>query len=157
MTVPLGSLGRVDVHNASGSTDVTVDVVGWYGAGCPSEIGASMEALPSTRIVDPADVRLAEDSTQSFAVAGRGGVPAGRATAVVLDVSAVNPTSTGHLTVHPDDTDRPAPATLHFRAGRTTSNLVVVPIGSGGGINVYNSNGSTRVAVDVLGYFHLES
>jgi sugar lactone lactonase YvrE len=157
VTVPLGSLGRIDLHNSSGETDVAVDVVGWYGAGCPSVIGSSLEALPSKRIVDPDGTRLGEEDTHTFAVAGRGGVPATGVSAVVLDVSAVNPTSTGHLTVYPDDTERPAPATLHFRAGRTTSNLVVVPVGSGGGLNVYNSAGSTRVAVDVLGYFHLES
>ena len=45
------------------------------------------------------------------------------ATAVILNVVAVNPTNHGHLTIYPCDTPRPHASNLNYPPGTTTANL----------------------------------
>jgi hypothetical protein len=81
-----------------------------------------------------------------------GEVPAG-ATAVVLNVTASNPTSAGYLTVYPEGGTAPATSNVNFTAGETVPNLVTVPLSTAGGISVANFAGTTAVDVDVEGYY----
>ena len=61
-------------------------------------------------------------------VAGVHGVPASGVTAVVMNVTAVKPTTSGYVTVYPDGKPVPAVSNLNFTAGRTIPNLVIVPV-----------------------------
>jgi len=80
------------------------------------------------------------------------GVPAG-ATAVVLNVTAINPSSGGYLTVWPAGVAQPVVSNLNFTRGEVVANSVIVPVSSSGKVSVYNSSGTTNIAVDVAGYF----
>jgi hypothetical protein len=80
------------------------------------------------------------------------GVPAD-ATAVVLNVTAVNPTAGSYLTVWQDGGARPGVSNLNFTPGQTVPNLVTVPLGSNGLVDVYNHTGSVDLVVDVFGYY----
>ncbi|GAA0661018.1 hypothetical protein GCM10010193_10030 [Kitasatospora atroaurantiaca] len=90
---------------------------------------------------------------------GNGGVPAGAAaSAVVLNVTAVAPTGGGFLAVAPGGTDRPTSSNINYTAGGIVPNLVTVPVGSDGTVNVWNGHtgASVDVVVDSLGEYNPE-
>ncbi|WP_405011919.1 N-acetylmuramoyl-L-alanine amidase [Kitasatospora sp. NBC_01539] len=82
---------------------------------------------------------------------GSTGVPAG-ATAVILNVTAVAPTSDSFVTVYPDGQPRPNASNLNFTAGQIVPNLVVVPVVNGR-VDLYNRYGSVDLLADVAGYY----
>ncbi len=92
------------------------------------------------------------DKTVSLQVEGKGGVPDSGVTGIVMNVTAVGPTATGHVIVYPDGAPRPGTSSLNFPAGRTIANLVVIPV-SDGKADFYNSAGSVNLLADVTGYF----
>lgn len=92
---------------------------------------------------------------QSFdvPVTGQGGVPASGVSAVVLNVTVTGASVTSSLTAWPTGETRPEAFNLNFRNGQTTANLVVVKIGAGGKVSVFNAAGNTEVIADVAGWF----
>ena len=52
--------------------------------------------------------------------------------AVVLNVTAVSPTSSGYLTVYPASSARPTTSSVNFSPGTIQASQVVVDVGSGG-------------------------
>ena len=67
-------------------------------------------------------------------------MPASGVSAVVLNVTATQPTAPGHLTVYPDGVARPTTSSLNFSAGETIPNLVVAPVGADGKVDFYNGS-----------------
>ena len=97
---------------------------------------------------------MKSDGTVKLKIAGVNGVPAANVTAVAVNVAAVNESSGGTLTVFPDGTTMPGTSNLNFAANTTIANLVIVPVGADGEIDVYNnSGGTTQLVGDVSGYF----
>ena len=94
--------------------------------------------------------------TKVVTVAGNGGVPASGASAVVLNVTAANPTQTSYLTVFPDGETKPLASSLNFHAGTDVPNLVTVALPQDGKVDVYNAAGSADLIVDVEGYYAAE-
>ncbi|MDA8379887.1 MAG: hypothetical protein M0020_03515, partial [Actinomycetota bacterium] len=86
-------------------------------------------------------------------VAGNGGVPASGASAVVVNVTAANPTQSSYLTVFPDGGTKPVASALNFHAGTNVPNLVTVALPQDGKIDVYNAFGTVDLLVDVEGYY----
>ena len=70
-------------------------------------------------------------------IAGRGSVPA-NATAVIANVTAVDPTAWGFLSVWPAGAAQPVASNLNFLAGQTVPNLVMMKLGAGGAISIAN-------------------
>jgi hypothetical protein len=68
-------------------------------------------------------------------------------------VTVTEPTQSGFLTVWPTGVAQPLASNLNFVAGKTTPNAVVIGVGSGGRISLYNSKGNSHVIVDVAGWF----
>lgn len=88
----------------------------------------------------------------SVQVSGLGGVPAG-ASAVALDLVALDPSAAGYLTVFPTGQPRPTASNLNFAADSPPeANLVLVALPASGQISVYNFAGTTGVVIDVEGY-----
>jgi hypothetical protein len=85
-------------------------------------------------------------------VTGRHPVPASGVTAVVLNVTAVGATASGHVTVYPDGTALPVASDLNFTRGQTIPNLVIVPV-TDGAVDLYNSSGSVNLVADLAGYY----
>lgn len=83
----------------------------------------------------------------SFAlnVTGRGGVPETGVGAVALNVTVTNPTESSFLTAYPTGIARTNAANLVFNAGQTIPNMVIVKVGSGGQISLFNDGGATDV------------
>lgn len=146
----LGPDGSITVFNNRGTTSLDLDVVGYFG----SASSAGYTTLSPTRILDTRQGAgpLGAGEVRQLRVAGQGGVPAG-ATAVVLNLTAVNPTATSYLTAFPDGAAQPFASSLNMLAGQTVPNLVTVGIGTGGIVDIYNNRGSTDVLADVVGYY----
>lgn len=82
------------------------------------------------------------------------------ATAVVLNVTAVQPQYGTYLTIYPTGTAQPVAANINAGGGDIVPNLVTVPMGSTmvngspvGAVNIYNFSGSVNVVADVEGYY----
>jgi hypothetical protein len=78
------------------------------------------------------------------------GVPA-NSTAVLVNVTAINPVGKGYVTVYPCGTAVPTTSVLNYTAQVTRANLVASKLGTGG-LCVY-SNVTTHLAVDTFGWF----
>jgi Tol biopolymer transport system component len=92
-------------------------------------------------------------ATLNLPVLSRGGVPAAGVGAVALNVTVTEPTAGSYVTVFPTGEPRPTASNLNMVVGQTVSNMVVVPVGAGGQISLFNLSGQTHVVVDVLGWF----
>jgi N-acetylneuraminic acid mutarotase len=98
---------------------------------------------------------LVAGAVRSFPVTGVCGIPSG-ATAVSLNVTAVESAAQGHLTVYAGDAASPPPtSTINFPPGVTRAGNAVVRLATNGGaINVKNgSAGAVDLVLDVNGYF----
>jgi hypothetical protein len=156
----VGASGKVNVYNAIGLTDVVFDVAGWYSDGSTSSTATGMYGpLTPARILDTRNGTgghsHALGSGQSIAVqaTGVGGVPSSGVSAVVLNVTVTGPSAGSYLTVYPSGSSVPTASNLNFSPGQTVPNLVVVKVGSGGMVNVYNAVGATDVVFDVAGWY----
>ncbi len=155
ITVPVGADGKVDFFNSSSSTDLVADVQGYYAErgyvlGLSTLVGTAPTQLLDTRTGLGGHNYQGDDL--KLRVTGIAGVPAD-ATAVILNVTAVDPNSTGFVTVYPYGNARPVASNLNFAAGRTTANMVVVPVGAGGTISLGNGTKRYNLVAELLGYY----
>lgn len=159
VTVPVGKDGSIDLFNAGGgTTHFVADVAGYYSteAGGSTYLPKGPARILDTRAAIGTTTKTAVpgQGTVSLKVAGAGGVPATGATAVVLNVTATAPTSTGHLIAYPSGVSRPTASNINWLKGQTRPNMVVLPIGADGKVNLYNAGlGSVHFIADVFGYF----
>ena len=86
-------------------------------------------------------------------VLGRGGVPLSGVGSVALHVTAVGQTVTTFITVYPKGIAWPGTSNLNPVPGSVASNLVIVPVGAGGQVSLFNSAGSVQIIADVQGWF----
>jgi sortase (surface protein transpeptidase) len=85
-------------------------------------------------------------------VGGRGNVPA-NASAAVLNVTGVNTTAPGYVTVYPSGTELPTASNVNFdRAGQVMANMVTVKLSAAGAVDVFMQN-PMDVVVDVSGAY----
>jgi hypothetical protein len=91
-------------------------------------------------------------TVQVTGVAGSN-VPATGVAAVILNVTVTNPTSASYLTVFPTGATQPVVSNLNFVAGQTVPNRVIVKVGNGGQVTIYNAYGNVDVVADVGGWF----
>lgn len=80
-------------------------------------------------------------------------LPATGIDSVVMNVTAVDSTASGFLTVYPSAAARPGVSNLNFATRQTVANQVMVKVGADGKIAIYNAFGTTHVLVDVVGWF----
>src|SRR5438132_1188727 len=156
---PIGPDGKVAIYNLRGTVHVVVDVEGWFGPPTASPTAGLFNGLTPARLLDTRDGTggfrgsLGQASTLNLQVSGRGGVPAAGVTAVALNVTVTNPTAPSFLTAYPSGTPRPNASNLNFVPGQTVANRVIIPLGSGGQISLFNFQGSTNLVADVSGWF----
>jgi len=156
--VPVGADGKIQLYNGSpGTVHLIADVAGYILGGTPSAPGA-VAPLPPARILD---TRIGQGATGpvpstgsiSVQVTGQGGVPATGVSAVALNVTVADPAAAGYITVWPSGTPRQETSNLNFQAGQNIPNLVIVPVGPDGKIQLYNgSPGIVHLIADVAGY-----
>lgn len=152
--VPLGASGGISVFNAAGSTDVVIDVSGYFSTGGASASAAGL-FVPVTpfRVLD---TRATGQTLGARAVLrGRVGTYDGisaSADALVANITSVDGTAGSYFTVYPGP-GRPATSDVNWGRGATISNLTVTALGSTGSLSVYNAAGSADLIIDAFGYF----
>lgn len=155
----VGPDGLVNFYNHTGSTHLVVDLLGVFDDASLPVFGGQFEGTVPVRLLDTRDAAgattgqpLAETATLVLPVAGRVGVPV-TASAVVVNVTATEPTSNSYLTVWPSDEAQPTASNLNMAPGDTVPNLAVVPLAIDGSISIYNHGGNTHVVLDVVGWY----
>jgi spore germination protein YaaH len=159
-TVKVGADGTLAAlwTGAPGSkTGLIFDVSGYF---VPGASGATYLPMTPTRFLDTRTGNglaglFRSDSPRSFAVGGRGGVPAG-AVAVTGNLTVVAPPSGGYLYVGPVAASTPPSSTLNVPRGDTRAASVTVKLDGGGRLGVVwkgAAGSKTHVLFDVTGYF----
>jgi outer membrane protein assembly factor BamB len=158
VVVKLGSDGKFSLYNAQGFTHVVVDIVGYFYDSSIS-VGDPLTALPATRILDTRTSDTAVGPGKSIDVQGSGvgGVPSSGVSAVVVNLTATEPTAGSYLTAFPTGGVVPLTSNLNFGPGQTIANLVVVKLGPEGKFSIYNAQGFTHVVADVVGWLQIGS
>ena len=174
VTVAVPASGQVSLFNAQGTADVVVDVEGYYAA--PSGTAGLFNGLNPYRVCDtragnPSGLSgldltqcqgktIGAGGTLTLQVTGTnpsgttsGGVPSTGVSAVVLNVTATNPSAASYLTAWPAGATRPTASNLNFTAGETVPNRVMVPVSPSGQVSIFNGQGSADAIVDVNGWF----
>ena len=178
-----GNYGNLTIYNFTGSTDVVVDVQGYYtphgfhhpssfnplglGGGYNAVTNVVTTSISPTRVLDTrpgsgqqgAGETLGPDSTLTFypgtaTFPGETAAVPDDATAVVLNVTAATSTADSFLTVWATGGSQPLASNLNFPAGKIVPNRVIVPINPDNQqVSIYNFAGNTDVVVDLDGYY----
>jgi hypothetical protein len=147
--VGLGANGDISLRNSSGASHVIVDLAGWFADG--------FHPITPARLADTrgglCGIRVGQGERRSVAILDRSGLPASGMTAVALNVTVVNPTIGGWLTVYPKGSPRPGASNLNFARSQTVANSVTTGLGPDGAVTVYNAFGAVDVVLDVTGWF----
>lgn len=155
----IGADGAVCLYTLQ-PADIVVDVMGYV-----RNSGSTVfQPVVPTRLVDSrqSNQRFAAGGVIEIPVVGRSltdpaGSPNGiavpaDATAIAINLAAVNPSAAGFFTVWPCGQSMPTSANINYRAGMTISNSAVAPIGPGGSICVF-SRAAADVVIDTAGWF----
>jgi hypothetical protein len=169
--------GEITIDNWQGSTDVIVDVQGYYTSGYNLDGGVNSPGsdivntgglyypLAPSRVADTRSNSGYQDQNETLGPQSQinffagdepnlpGGILPVYTTAVVLNVTAINPTAASYLTVWGTGSTQPFTSNLNFPAGTTIANRVIVPVSGNGTVSILNWAGTVNVAVDVDGYF----
>lgn len=154
--VTLSADGKVDLYSdTTAPVQVILDVVGYVATGgdytgiTPARL---VDTRPGSGVSTTLGGTLSADRVYSFEPRG-GAVPAD-ATAVILNVTAIDPAGPGHLRVYPGPAGTPAPmvSTVNYVPGRAIPNMVVVALEPGTVVNMTSVGAASDVAVDVVGY-----
>ena len=157
--VLLGSGGKVSIYNQAGSVDVIVDVEGYWATQSSPTLDGLYTPLVPARVLD---TRIGQGAPQAqvgagqsidVQITGQGLVPSSGVEAVALNLTAVNPTAGSFVTAYPTGATRPGSSNVNFAAGMTRPNRVIVKVGTGGKITLYNQAGSVDLIVDINGWF----
>jgi Bacterial Ig-like domain (group 3) len=155
----LGTGGAVSLFNSAGTSHLVVDVVGYF------ITGADLISITPERLLDTRSNQSTIDNRFNgigaltglqqmlLTIGGRGGIPATGVGAVIMNVTATNPTAAGYVTVWPSDLGQPLASNLNFLPGQTVPNLVITKVGSTGSAALFNSAGNTDLIADVMGWF----
>ncbi|MDP4331966.1 hypothetical protein Q7F20_01135 [Curtobacterium sp. A7_M15] len=154
--VQLSADGKITVYNANSTTDLAIDVQGYFTA----TGGSGAVFTPgSGRIFDTratGNTILAGNETRAIDVAGQAGVPVmgSGINSVVLTLTANAANGSGWGRVWANGTSEPDTASLRYDNGTVRSNTITVPVGANGKINLHNiGNGATNFIIDVQGWY----
>lgn len=148
--IALGASGEICVSSHS-DADLVIDVNGAFSSGAAQKA----TAVTPTRLLDTRSGlgghgRVGIGQTIELAVRGFAGVP-GDATAVAMNLTAVDPATGGFVTAYPCGS-RPVVSNLNTSPLETRPNSVVVSLSGTGSVCLYTTV-DTDLVVDVNGYF----
>lgn len=135
----LGANGKLCFQATTG-VDLIVDVMGWQGSGGSLGFASARQRLLDTRSADAV----------AAATVVRVAMPQASVKAATLNITAVSPSSAGHLTVWPCDQAHPITSSLNFGAGAVVANAVTVAVSAKGEVCM-DASTSTHLLVDLAG------
>ncbi|NNN20635.1 MAG: hypothetical protein HKL80_01355 [Acidimicrobiales bacterium] len=164
--VPVTTTGNIYVFS-NVSTDVIVDVSGYFSAAGISNTGALYFPIEPTRIVDTRTNSGYQDQGQHL----QGGASIGlgnpdyidvlnvnndgitqSTVAVVANLTITNTLFPGFATSYPDGPSPPDTSDVNWQSGETVPNAIVTPVSNSDIFDV-GANSSCDVIVDVFGYY----
>jgi hypothetical protein len=151
---PVGVGGRITLYNHSGAVDVVIDVLGAFVPGA----GGCFVAVPPKRVLDtrlglgaPA-ARVGAEGL-NLRLRGVGGVPdSAKVSAVIVNVTAVEPSADTFVVVFPNGSGRPNASNLNVPARRICPNGVFARLGPDGSARFVTNAGDVDLVADVVGY-----
>jgi RHS repeat-associated protein len=162
--VAVDSSGKITVYNSAGTTDIVLDVEGYYTTGpgqifvpvSPTRIYQTSTALNTGGSTAP----FAAGETRTITIAGASDasgqvpVPSTGVSAVVLNVEAYQPQSQGYLTGWPTGQSQPTASVLNYPAGSSQyTEAFAAKLGTNGQLNIKASAGTVHLILDVEGYY----
>jgi hypothetical protein len=144
--------GKIIVTLKGAPAHVVVDLVGWY-ATPGATTGALFTPVQPSRVLDTrTGAPLGPAGTRNVLVTG-GAVPTS-ASGIVGTLTAVEQSAlVTHARVWPAGQPLTPTSDLNSGRGHTQANAVVVRVGSGGAVSIYNDQGTSHMILDVVGYF----
>jgi uncharacterized repeat protein (TIGR03803 family) len=127
----------------------------------PNPLGYGFVTVAPCRLIDTRSAdgplggpALQAGSNRDFTLAGTCGVPV-TASAVAINITVTQPTSSGNLTIYPGDNPMPVTSTINYSAAQTRANNAVVSANAAGAITVHcaQKSGTVELILDVTGYF----
>jgi hypothetical protein len=160
-TVAVSSSGSLQVM-ADTSTDLILDVEGYYTSTANGVAPGGFVSVPGARIVNTENgtgapkATIAPGGSITVQVTGVGGIPAG-ASGVAANFQVVDEVSNGgYITPYTTGATRPV-TSLNYAGGvgMQTSDTAQVQLSASGQLTVYNTTGAgtINVLIDVQGYF----
>jgi hypothetical protein len=151
--VAVGTTGEVCFF-VSAAMHLVVDLSGWYGAGGSTDLHAVAPfRAADTRAAHGWTGRFSRHVGRIISLAGLGGLPASPAVrAVAGQITAVDATGAGYLTVHPCQRTAPDLSMLRYPVGRNVAVLVTGATDTSGRWCLV-TNASTHLVIDVTGWF----
>jgi hypothetical protein len=163
VTVALSATGSLSATYAgeagpSATTHLVFDLTGYF---LPDATGTRYVSLVPSRLLDTRVANglagmFSSGSARTFAVTGRGGVPAG-AVAVTGNLTVTGQNSRGFASLTPDPTNNPITSTLNFPVGDNRANGVTVALSGTGTLSATymgeTGSATTHLIFDVTGYF----
>ena len=170
VTVKLGTGGKVRFFNASGSTHVIADVMGYYRGATSTTAGGygGYSGIEPTRILDSREPGGGVLFPNEWYTTGLDFGPDlnPHIKAYAVNITVTGATGSGYLTAWDgNSTAIPSTSTLNFTKGKTVPNMAIVPTSECGAdcgpgsettriIGVRNrSNGNVHVIVDLVGVY----
>lgn len=158
--VPIGTTGQVSIHQSSGATDLLADVVGYVTDSSNTSAAGTYSPVTPARIFDTRNGTggttgpIAAGATFNEQITGVGGVPSTGVSAVAINVGATTTTTNAYLTLWATGQSQPSVSSVSTFQSYNVQKLLIVPVGTGGKINIYASSGSTeQVFGDIAGYY----
>ncbi len=147
--VPAGSENATAFYAHSNSTNLLVDVDGYFAA--PGTGGLSMYPAPPCRVLDTRQSGGQFSGEKTVNVVGSTCAPPSSAAAYIFNATVVPPGPMLYLTLWPDGEQQPTVSTLNAQDGFITSNMAIVPTNNGS-IDAF-ADALTQLILDISGYF----
>ncbi len=151
--IPAGTAGDILAYASGNSTDLVIDINGYFAAANSGDNPMSLYPLTPCRVLDTRQLPPGTPFTGERVV-NVGGSPCSaplNATSYVLNATVVPSGALGYLTLWPDGQLQPLASTLNALDGTVTSNMAIVPT-SNGSIDAYAA-GLTQLVLDISSYF----
>jgi subtilisin family serine protease len=115
--------------------------------------GTKLYIVTPCRVVDSRNsTALANQATRDLQFTGVCGIPSS-AVAVVANVTAISPATTGFLALYPTGSTWPGNSTISYRLGKTRANNAIQRLSNAGQATIYNNGATQHFIIDVTGYF----
>jgi SpoIID/LytB domain protein len=142
--------GKITLELKGASSDVIVDLNGWYGASA----GALFTPIDPARVLDTRQTGPALGPAGQRVAPVPSSVVPGGATAIVGTLTATNQTAVvTHARMWPAGRPLTATSDLNSTGPHTQANAVIVRLGTGAAVSLYNDQGTSDLLLDVVGYF----
>jgi len=156
--VPAGANSKTAFW-AYNNTDLLVDTNGYFAPANSASNPLSLFTLTPCRVLDTrSGIGLFNGTIPVGVVGSSCGIPASSSEAFVFNATVVpGDPPAGFLTLWPEGETQPTVSTLNAYDGAVTSNMAIVPAGSGNNsINAFadnSSGGTTDLILDISSYF----